>query len=526
MLIDLPLPAVVAAAENEIMIHTLEVFHPETNARIIAAATREFITLPSDTLSNYPFHGTLIKALSFQRSVADGGTAFNGMASGYGELELENSDGAYDGLASLAGARFLCKAGWLGASFDTYLMLLDGIVSNSYVEQGQIRIEIEDRASLLDVPVQSTLYGGAGGADGDASIAQKRKPLALGFPKNTSPSFNDPVNDVYDISGGLPIYAVSEVRDNGVVLDLQSPGPTDFANYAALIAGTVSASKYITCLAEGKIRLGASAGGTIACDVTGLTGDVNSTGETIIRTAGQQARYLLERAGIQVDIGSFLNLDVLSDASVDYYLDSNSNKTVRDAVNEILGGIDAWGGLRRDGVFDVGRIDTPADASISAVYREIDIFEIDRIALPKNIDPPPWRLRIPYYRNWTIQTNVLAATIPATAAFVATPYKLAEASEASVLAANPKAHDPEPRQCFYSDEFGSAAEANRLFGLLSGTAREMYRVVVSTRAFTHNIGNVIQIFHSRFELSSGATAVIVGVRDDATDEAVELTVLV
>src|SRR4051812_13991576 len=119
MLIDLSLPSVIFAAENETLVYTLEVFHPATGERIISAATREFITQPGDILSCYPFDGTLTKALSFHRSVADG-HGFSGMSSGYGELELENSSGEYDDLSSLAGGRLLCKAGWLGSSFDAF----------------------------------------------------------------------------------------------------------------------------------------------------------------------------------------------------------------------------------------------------------------------------------------------------------------------------------------------------------------------------------------------------------------------
>jgi hypothetical protein len=519
-LIDLPLPGAVIVTGAE-TVYTLEVFSPVTHERILAAATREMITRPSDTLSNYPFHGTLNKALSFNRSVADG-NAFNGVSSGYGEIELENSSGDYDGLEPLGGARSLVKSGQLGASFDTFQTLLDGLIESSHPEQDQVRISIRDNTGQLDVPLQTTFFAGTGGGQGDAALAQKPMPLAFGTPKNVTPTFVDPPNEVYQYGTGRSYAGPTEVRDLGEVIGLQPAGPTNFIDHAALIAGTVAAGYYITCIAESKIRLGAPAS-ELTCDVYGAA---DSSGN-LYRTTAQIVRHLMEERGFTIDAASFNALDALQDATVDYYIDSNSSPTVSQVLDDLLGGIDAFGGPRRDGVFDSGRIDVPSDDAISLTYLEIDIFDIEQLPLPSNIDPQPWRVRCPYQRNWTRQTNLAAGRSAAIAAFVATDYQLGTpASDDTILAANAKARDVEPK-CFFAMETAAAAEANRLFALLSGVVRRMFRIQIAAPAFMHNIGQVIRIYHSRFELSVGLTVVIVGTRDDvsSSDEMIELTVI-
>jgi hypothetical protein len=525
MQIDRPLPSTIFAAQDRVLIYTLEVFEPATGDRVIAAATWPYITQPTDNLSNTFFDAVLNRALSYHREVTSGSNAFYGVSSGYGELEVENSSGDYDALGVLAGGRLIVKAGWLGSSFDTFLTLLDGFCKAAFVEQIRVRVDIEDNTTKLDVPAQPSVYSGAGGLAGGSSIAQKRKELAFGFPKNITPTLIDVVNLIYSVAGGSTILAVSEVRDRGIVLDVSG----NYATYDDLVAATVPAGFYATCLAEGLIRLGEGSS-ALTCDVTGLTGNVNGNGEVIVRTASQIARYLLQSAGVSIDEASFVALDLLNDDAIDYYLDSESNKTLGEAVAEVLGGIDAFGGFGRDGIFNVGRIDVPNDANIAATYREIDIFDIERLALPGNIDPPPWRLRLPYQRAWTVQTDLAADAAPATVAFAEKPYRLAEASDSDVLVANPRARDPDPLKSFFSDQAAAAAEANRLlelYGLTTDTPRQMFRVVLAADAFRHNLGTTIKIYHSRHELSGGKSFVIVGTRDDVTsaDETVELTVL-
>lgn len=520
MIVDFPLPAITLAAVGQTLVYTLEVFSPLTGDRIIAAATREFATQPDDTLPNYPFAGRLNKALSFHRSVVEG-KAFSGVSAGYGELELENSDGFYDEIESLAGARLLCRVGALGSRYDTFVTLLDGVVERSLPGQDSLVIEIRDRTGLLDIPVQSNIYAGTSGAEGGPSLAQKPKGLRFGSAKNITPEFEDTANLVYAIHDGQ-ILAVTEARDQGVVIGLQSPGPTDFADYTTLVAGTVAPGKYITSLATGKIRLGAQPV-ELTCDIQGA---VDSLG-TYLRTTGQSVRWLLERAGFQVDVGFFINLDELSDASVDYCIASDSNATLHDTVDALLGGIDAFGGPRRDGVYSVGRIDVIDDDLISAVYKEIDIFDITMVQLPGNLEPRPWRIRMPFSVNWTIQAQTDDATVPATAAFVAAPYKLADPiSDPDILAANSKAQDLQPT-AYFTDATGASAETSRLFALLAETERRMFRMLVSTQAFDHDIGDTIQIFHSRFGLSGGLTVLVVGTRDEVSsaEETVELTVV-
>lgn len=539
-LVDLPLPSVVVSEipTATTLNYTVEIF-PSDGSRI-AAAVLPFTTLPADTLSSHPFDGRLKTGLSFHRSIVNGND-FGQISVGYGEIELDNADGYYDATfqaATIDGRRVLFKTGWIvpgvsgsaniPSSYDTYVVLLDGLAQDWHLDDQVLRIEIRDNAFKLDVPASPNVYSGAGGANGTADMAGKRKPRAFGqltpdsgSGGNVSPPLIDPVNLVYQVNDG-PVSSIPNVYDSGYALT----GPTtDVATYAALIALSIPDGSYATAKAVGLFRLGSLAYGLVTCD---CLGDASGTGY-VSDTASIARRLISSSQADLVDEGAFLALTALQPAPIGYFLGLDENKSVRQALDDLGRGVGAWFGFRRDGVLDCGRFTAPAASAVES-YNATDIVDgsLRKLELPSAVNPPPFRRRVAGPRNWTVQTSLVAGVSAARAAMLANPFAVAASTNsgltASIQAAHRLAQDPEPVEAYYAVNSDAVAEANRLLSLHGSAVRSMYSFRLKSTGFSRKIGETISLTFPRFDLASGKLVVIVGIADDTTSSEVELTV--
>lgn len=534
MLVDMTLAATIAVPESGYTLnYTLQLYG---STDTVYSAVIPFITLPSDSLPNQPFTGKLKKGLEFHVSIVDGSDIGRKMSTGVGELQLENSDRGYDSLYqnnTIDGRRVLLKYGQITlpgeipSSFDTYPTLLDGIAQDWFLDAGELRITIRDNAFKLDVPASANTYGGTGTTDGDAGLAGKRKPLSYGVANNVTPAQINAVNLVYQVHDGS-VNAVPAVYDSGYGLS----GPdADYASYAALIAATVNNGHYATCKALGLFRLGSTPFGLITCDVQG---DNGGTGGYVTDTAAI-VRRLIAVSATQVDLvdeGSFLDLSAAQSAVVGYFLGLDENKTVRQAADELLGGIGACGGFRRDGVFEVIRFVAPTGTAVDS-YTADDIVDdtLKRIELPSAYNPPPKRQRVTYSRIWTVQSDVSAGVSDTRKQILKLPFSVAPHSNTSlagtIAAAHLLAQDPDPIDGYFNSSADAVAEADRMLSLKGAAVRALYVFTVKTKGLTRKIGDVVSLTYAPagvtwFDLSSKLLT-IVGRVDNTTDGTVEIT---
>lgn len=216
--------------------------------------------------------------------VLTGGLGRGGSTAGVGALSLLNSDGALDDLLGLA---------WLGMPVELYRADLDRPLSlgdftlraqlaGDAITQsadGLITLGLKDLSGLLDVPVLLERYAGTGDAEGTAEFEGKMKPFAIG------PQFNVPLEGRF-IDRAALIAQVHSRAMGGVLYDAGDPrqqGVTDkgvplidggnYASFAALKAADLSSTtwdgKYITCNAEGLIRLARVPKGVVCVDFEG-----------------------------------------------------------------------------------------------------------------------------------------------------------------------------------------------------------------------------------------------------------------
>lgn len=495
----------------------------------IYAATEEFASKPTDSRPNYPYLGTLEKAIRFDRSILNS-DGIGQVTVGWGEMELNNMEKNYDYLAesyALDGRNIILKVGVAEDGYDNFFTIFDLTMKGGHIDQDVFRISLRDHLYKLETPLVTEVYGGAGNLDGDESLKGKRKPLALGENYFVTPQelVMLPAVPLYQFSTG-PSEAITAVYDNAIPLTPATV--TDYPTSAALLAATdgiqgsgadIEAGEYATCLAESLIRLGGRPVGTVTCDIKGLKVDgiYQDTTVGIIRSIVKKTDPAVRFSDV-----SLTETDAAQPAVIGYYLETGEDANTADVVADLIRGIGGWAGYRRDGVFEA-RIFTLPDGPPVARYSDIDIIEFSREKMPDALEPPPWRYRFMWGRNNTVMPNLIvdpgAGLTEERVAFLKESYRLATSSSARALqikADHPLAQDPEERESFFRDEAPAQAEADRQLNLFS-QPNSIYKVTLHGVPFIHDIGDIIEVTYPRFDAQTGKALRIIAISED-TDE--------
>ncbi len=501
-------------------------------------ASDEFITRPTDARPNYPFDGTLQTAMRFDRTILNGG-GIGQVTTGWGEMELNNAAGEYDYLIdkySVDGRRITLKVGAIEDGYDSFITLFDLTAKGWHVEEDAVRIQLRDRSYVFEVPAQSAIYGGTGNLDGDENLKGKRKPWALGECANVTPQplSMTPAVPIYQVSGGR-VLAVPAVYDRAIAL---TPATVpDYATSTALLAATdgplgsgaaIEAGEFATCLAEGLIRLGGTPLGLVTCDVKG-----DNTGGVYVDTTIAIIRRLalLADPTVALDAPALAAAEAKTPAVIGYYLATGSEATYADVIADLIGGVGGWAGHRRNGQFTASIFTAPTGGVPTAYYTNVEIVDIARERLPEALDPPPWRQRATWGRNWTVQDDLTED--PGTGltsdrlAFLREAYRVASSSEAAaaVIKSNhPLAQDPSERQAYFRDEAPAEAFTDDQLALFS-QVWSLYRLELEGVPFIHDVGDIIHVTYPRWDLSNGRLLRIVSITETADSDGNSLEIV-
>jgi len=493
------------------------------------AATIPFISRAADVPANQPFEGTLEASIRIDTSIISG-QAFSGFSETISEITLNNAEGLYDNvtnLYSINGQRVRLAFGTLGSrnlvdpynSFATIAMLTGERMTLTRTE---LTIELRDQAAkLVTETVQQNVYGGAGGLDGNTDIAGKRRPRGFGQVFNGTPTLVMPEFLLYQFNDG-PVSSVNSVRDGGITLAFFA----DYATPEALIGatGVIEPGQYGTCIAAGYFMLGGTAFSQVTVDFQ----TAELTTATIIQAIATSSGGLAPAA---IDTTAFAELEVEQPAVVQYYLDESSSTTCADAFTALMGGVGGWWGMTALGLLTVQIFRAPDGSTPAGRYDTSGgkMLDIDRVALPDDIDPPPHRQRMKYSRNWTVQsgTDIFGEVIEGDPAFADRLQKDSlvattdDAAGAAVLANYPAAPDPDPIEGYFAELEDAQAEVDRIFALYS-SGFQLYRFRLKEAMFLHAIGDIINVTDSRLGLSSGKDLRVVAITEDTSDMTTEI----
>jgi hypothetical protein len=209
-----------------------------------------------------------------------------------------------------AGAGVKLYAGISGQAWP-WTQVFEGTVDRFEVRGNAIRITASVDREPFQKNVLTATYAGTGGLEGGADIKNKVKPWVFGLAKNVEPVMINAVDNVFQFSAYGAIKAVNALYERGASFGAATG---DHANYAALVAASIPAGRWATCLAEGLIRLGAPPYGVITGDVEG-----DYQGSTFRRLTGA----ILTRIATHLSISG--SLDTASFTALDSAVNRNVN---------------------------------------------------------------------------------------------------------------------------------------------------------------------------------------------------------
>ena len=207
------------------------------------------------------------------------------------------------------------ECAWAGAEVEIWAGVAGEAWPWQQIFRGQVKgfdrkiqvLNLTAETAFDDKDVLTANYAGTSGAEGDTDLANKLKPLVLGWAKNVEPLLINAVDSVYQFSAYGPIEAVVTLFERGSDF---GAAVADYASYALLVAASIAPGRWGTCLAEGLIRLGAPAFGVITGDIKGHT----IAGATP-RLSGAMITALAGLAGIDTARIETLTLDAMDVAA-------------------------------------------------------------------------------------------------------------------------------------------------------------------------------------------------------------------
>lgn len=438
-----------------------------------------------------------------------------------GFIRLANHDGALDSIVrsyAVDGRQTRVRYGPYFSPYKDYTVIVDALGLSWEGRQNSIEINLRDRSLSLDKPLQTTLYGGTGGADGTTDIEGKPKPLVFGKVLNITPVLIDPTNLIYQVHDGT-ISDVLSVYDQG---DALTDSTTDVASYSALVSESVSAGNFATANAVGMFKLGSSPAGLITCDILGDAPNVAAAPQGYADTLDVIAeRVLVNVAGVSVNnirTDTFAGVAAIA-GEMGFYISQNETPTTGEVLDLLFASVGAWWGSDRLGKIRAGRLIDPASKAPAREFDEFSLIEFEQ----ETTFVPRWRQRVGYQRNWTVQRgeDLDAAVTDARRQFLAEPFRAVSSSDSTVKTRHLEAMDPPPLVSLYDNETDAQTLADLLKDLYSPD-RRAFRSVIKRRGYSLDLGSVIRVSWPRYGLSNGINLMVIQIREDADKEETSL----
>lgn len=276
-----------------------------------------------------------------------------------------------------------------------------GVVDRWEAEGNRVKLTARVDVEPFQADVLTLKYAGTGGAEGGANLKNKPKPMLFGRAKSVEPVLIDSVNNVFQFHGYGPIEAVNTLYERAADFGAKVG---DYASYAALVAATIPAGRWATCLAEGLIRLGAPPYGVITGDVDG-----DKPSGTWIRKTGAIISRIASNAGISsglIDAASLTALDVAVPYNINLYVTEQT--TVLDLARQLARPCNAQAGVSWTGKLFVVRIaiGSPALTLDAQGRRSPQVIS----SVEQDVSAPYWRIEVGAERCWRVHSFEEIAT--------------------------------------------------------------------------------------------------------------------
>ena len=407
------------------------------------------------------------------------------------------------------------------------VVAFSGIALGWATDGDTVTLQMRDNLAVLEQPIQTSFYSGAGSAQGTANNANDPLPKLRGFVSNVTPVLIDPTNSIYQLNDG----AISGLT----VLEGGIAGFThvgDFATYAALAAATVTAGNYATCLALGYFRLGVTPVYAITCNLFGAfpSGFVTTSLVDLV------VSVLEEDCGIasgSINVANFNAVESALGSPQGGIYTGTDTPTAIDLIGELLGGLGCSVGTDLNGLIDIFlMVDPNTGPTAVASFTTGHILDgVQSIALPDSVAMPNWRRSVSYIPNYTVLSgnDLKPAVTQAQRQFFGAPYSRQSYVAAGVRTLWPLSLDAP----LVISRMNSAARALAMvtaMGQLWGAQRYLYDlpfprdVILPAAGAAVEIGDVIAATYPLGKLASGINCLVVGMSPDLDANTVTLRV--
>lgn len=243
----------------------------EAQTDTLRYATAAYMTWPSDTPAKTQYEARVMNPGLLRSELPSG--FVGAVTSSYGEIVLNNSDGALGDLAyyGLDGQPFRLLAGHDELDYGGFNEVLVGTMQQATVDRTQVRIRLAGRDAALDRPLLSARYLGnnvlPAGLEGNAEMADKLKPLLVGRVYGLQPPCVNTARYIYQVTCGtvanaMPLLGVDRVWDAGVALTRGAA----YSSQVDMETNAPAAGQYREWLAGGCFRIGTAPAGVVTCD--------------------------------------------------------------------------------------------------------------------------------------------------------------------------------------------------------------------------------------------------------------------
>lgn len=175
--------------------------------------TSGYATKPTDTPANTYIAPRIKSVGSFRRELFSGSRVTGAVRPSFGEIVLMNNDGGLDAWMgyAISGAKVTVRIGDENAAYPAgYTTVYVAYAQHLIADFDQIRLRLRDRLNLLEQPLVTAQFTGAGGLEGSADMASKLKQWVSQDPGFFPPILIDSTKQLYFVqstgTGGLASF--------------------------------------------------------------------------------------------------------------------------------------------------------------------------------------------------------------------------------------------------------------------------------------------------------------------------------
>jgi hypothetical protein len=380
----------------------MTVYDPALGAeRLLYFSTRGYTSPPDGSPANQHYAPRILQPGNYTGNMFQSGKTAGESQVGYGEVRLNNPDGALDHLLDYGfdGRPIVFKT---ITALGVLVLLASCSMEQPEFTNQDITVRIKDPQAIFSGALQPVKYAGSNilpnGIEGTDDIKGKPKPLTFGTAYNVTPVLVNTSKLIYQVNTGLT--SVPAVYDKGVAL--QQGG--DYGSLAEMEAAAPDPAQYRVWPAGGCFRLGSSPAGQITADaIEGAT--------AADRTAAQIAKRIASRVipASSISAEDVSDLDTANGSELGIYVGDET--TVLAVLDQLLGSVGAWYAFDTDMTLRMQQFSQPQgdpDVTLDAGK----YLTLERVAsqdVGRGI--PPYKVNLNYQRNFTVQTSDLAGSV-------------------------------------------------------------------------------------------------------------------